>query len=385
APPPEPGPVFIALLLPLSGPSAALGEAQLAAAQLALFEIGSERLVLLPKDTGGAPEGAVRAVSEAVAEGASLILGPLFSTSVAAIAPLARAAGVNVVAFSSDRAVAGRGIFLMGFIPYQPVERVVTYAVAQGLTSFAALTPDTPYGREMVAELRRVAAATGAQVVEVAYYLPDDPDRSAVVRRLARYEERHAALMAMRRDLEAQDDELARRALEKLDTQDTLGEVPFNAVLLPDSGSRLRTVASYLPLFDVDLPEVRVVGTAEWEDPATLREPSLVGGWFAAPPRQARIRFEARFARVYGRQPPRLASLAYDAVALAGTLALMPEGPDFSVERLATPSGYSGVDGIFRFGPDGAAERGLAVFEVTAEGVKTVSPAPTTFEELGYY
>ncbi len=135
------GPVSVALLLPLSGPSAGLGAAMLDAAQMALFEIGAERLLLLPRDSGGTPEGARRAAADALADGAALILGPLFSGSVAAVSPLAKAAGVNVVAFSSDRRVAEPGIFIMGFLFDQQLGRVIRFAIERGLGRFAALAP----------------------------------------------------------------------------------------------------------------------------------------------------------------------------------------------------------------------------------------------------
>ena len=383
AQPPLPsGPVSVALLLPLSGPSADLGAALFDAAQLALFDIGAEQLVLLPKDTEGTADGAARAAAAAIAEGASLILGPLFSGSVATVTPIAIDAGVNVVAFSSDRKVARPGVFVMGFLPGQQVERVVEFASARGLGRFAALAPASSYGQTVVHELRRVTKAIGREFVDVVFYPSDARTASEVadiVRVFTDYDARRQVLIAQRQRLAERDDEVSRRALRRLEALDTLGEVHFDAVLLPEGGSRLLTVASLIPYYDVDPVRVRLLGTAQWESTALAEEPALIGGWFAAPPPEARADFEARFTAAYGRPPPRLATLAYDAVALAGALAQLPGGANFSAAMLTTEGGFRGLDGLFRFFPDGTNARGLAVLEVTGNGVVTVGEAPKNF------
>ncbi|MFQ5957948.1 MAG: penicillin-binding protein activator [Alphaproteobacteria bacterium] len=377
-----PGPVSVALLLPLSGPSADLAAAMLDAAQMALFDIGATEVVLLPKDTEGTPAGARRAADAALADGASLILGPLFSGSVAAVAPLAEAAGVTVVAFSSDRKVAGPGVFVMGFLPEQQVERVVTFAAEREFTRFAALAPASSYGQTVVRELRRVAVATTTDVVEVVFFPPDiqaASDVADIVRVFVNYDQRRQALLDQRALLEARDDEVSREALRRLETLDTLGEVDFDAVLVPEGGRRLLAVAPLLPFYDVVANEVKLLGTAQWESAVAEKEPSLFGGWFAAPPPEARTEFETRFTKIYGRAPPRIATLAYDAVALAGALTRASGEAGFDAGLLTDEGGFRGVDGLFRFAPDGSNERGLAVLEVTRKGLVTVSSAPKSF------
>ncbi|MFQ5785669.1 MAG: penicillin-binding protein activator [Alphaproteobacteria bacterium] len=377
-----PGPVSVALLLPLSGPSAALGRAMLDAAQLALFDVGVDKFVLLPKDTAGLPDGAARAAEAAIRDGASLILGPLFSGSVGAVVPLAEAAGIKVIAFSSDRNAARPGVYLMGFLPDQQVERVVGFARERGYGRFAALAPASHYGETVVRELRRVAQATGAELVDSVFYPADvraASDVSDIIRVFADFDARRQRLLAQRRALEARDDEVSREALRRLEGLDTLGDLAYDAVLLPEGGLRLLTVAPLLPYYDAGRDKVRLLGTAQWETAALDQEPALVGGWYAAPPPEARRGFESRFAELFGHAPPRLATLAYDAVALAGALARLPDGPDFSAETLTNAGGFRGLDGLFRFAPDGTNERGLAVLEVTARGVVTVSPAPRSF------
>jgi len=371
--------IRVAILLPLSGPHAALGNAMLHGAEMALFDLAEENFSLLPFDTSGTPTGARRAAKQALSEGVELILGPLYSASVAAVAPQARKKGVPVVAFSTDRSVAGNGVFLMGFLPRDGIERVVAFARSRGLLRFAALVPDTPYGRRATQALREAVARHGGKVVEVASFSPGSPDVSTVVRHFADYDRRHDNLEKQRQVLEERDDEVSRQALKRLEKLDTLGELPFDAVLLPAGGDRLRTVAPLLPFFDIDMPKVRLLGTTQWDDSTLGTEPALAGGWFAASPLHVRADFLKKFKETYDRYPPRLATLAYDAAALAAVLARSPGGPDFSVAALAAPNGFAGLDGIFRFKSNGVAERGLAVLEMRRSRPRVMSPAPDSF------
>ena len=373
--------VHVALLLPLSGPNAAIGRAMLDAAQMALFDIADEHFVLLPRDTEGTPEGASRAASAALADHAELILGPLLAGEVEAVKPLAHQAGISMVAFSTADQLAGAGTFLLSFPPRQSVNRVVAFAHERGATRFAALAPATPYGQLVIDALRNAASAVGASVVQTETYDPSATDFRPVVRRLANFDERRAALGRTRAQLQTAGDEASRQALQRLAGRETAGDLPFDAVILPDGGGQLKAVASLLPYYDIDPAKVHVLGTGLWDEPGLGTEPALIGGWFAAPPPAARGEFERRFRELYNQPPPRLATLGYDATALAAILGRKPRGAAFTPESLADPSGFAGVDGIFRFRPDGLVERGLAVLEIDRTGSKVVSPAPETFEQ----
>jgi len=220
----------------------------------------------------------------------------------------------------------------------------------------------------------------GADVDTIETYDPGAGDAAAVVRRIGDYERRHAALLAQRKALQGKDDEASKRALERLKSDTGVGEVGFDAIMLPEGGERLLALAPLLPYYDIDPAQVRLLGTGLWDDLRLGKEPALIGGWYAAPDPTQRADFEKRYATLYGAgSPPRIATLGYDATALAAALARPPNGPDFSAQRLTNPDGFTGLDGIFRFRADGLSERGLAVLEVQREGPKVVSPAPTSF------
>jgi ABC-type branched-subunit amino acid transport system substrate-binding protein len=372
--------VRVALLVPLSGPNAGLGQAMLNAAQLAVFNFADKRFELLVHDTKGSPEGASQAASAAIGDGASMILGPLLAASVRAVGPQARAANVPVVAFSSDRSVVGDGTYTMGFLPSAEIRRVVAYARSKGVKRFAALAPDNIYGETIISAFEAAVATNGGTLTRVQYFDPRTTDFTPAVRALADYETRREALLAQRRELKGRDDEVSRRALKRLERLQTIGDLPFDALLLADGGKRLLSIAALLPFYDIDPGKIRMLGTGQWDVPGLGAEPALVGGWFAAPSPMARADFINAYKEAYAAKPPRLATLAYDATALSAVLARGENGPDFSARAITVPSGFWGRDGIFRFLPSGIAERGLAVMRVGRRNPKVLSRAPETFQ-----
>ena len=369
----------VGLLLPLSGRYAAEGETLLRAAQLALFDAADEHFLLLPRDTEGTATGAERAALALLEEGVDLILGPLFSEGVSAVAGHARARNVTVVAFSTDRAAASEGVYLLGHTPRAQIRRVFAHAAAAGHREIALLVPDTRYGAAVLVEAWAAAEAAGLSPTRVRTYAPDASDAAEVVRALAEYDRRAQALKDERAALARQNDAAARQRLGRLATLDTLGALPFDALLLADGGARLRQVAPLLPYYDIDPEKIRLLGTGLWEDPVTLGEPALAGGWFAGPDTAARRHFESRYRRIFGEAPGAIATVAYDATALAAALARA--GAAFEPGAIGNRGGFLGADGLFRFDEEGIAERGLAIFEVASGGAtRIVSPAPSRFD-----
>lgn len=379
---PADGIARVAILLPLSGPDSAIGKAMLDAAQMAVFDIANDDFRLTPYDTGGTPEGARAAAEKALSAGARLILGPLFSTSVAEVSPLARDAGVNLIAFSNNRAVAAEGTYLVGMLPSEQVERVVGYAGAQGLRRFAALVPESPFGQQVAMDLRDVVARFGGVVTKIQTYPPGQRDLSQAVRDLGDFQAREAALKVRVAQLKRQRGARAQRELRELEKQETLGDVGYDAILLPQHGSTLKAIAALLPFYDIDTAKVQLLGMASWHEPGLGTEPPLVGAWYPAPQLEARLEFDKRFSDTYGYSAPLLATLAYDATALASLLARMEGGADFSSNAITSPSGFAGTGGIFRFLPDGQSQRRLAIMEVRPDRVRVLSPSLQSFRDL---
>ncbi len=338
------GKARIALLLPLTGRAAPIGQAMQQAAEMALFDSGSKDLALAAYDSGDTGDSAVQAYQRAQADGAALILGPLFGASATAIAPLRRTDRINIISFSNDESVAQAGLWVMGIAAPPQVRRVVDHSISAGIKRFAVFAPRTTYGDQMARTLESQVAIRGGTVVATELY-DDGADLGAASRRLAD----------------------AARGEGKL------------AILVPVAPPRVTTVLASLASAGVESKSVQLIGTGVWDVPGIGSESMLQGAWYAAPDPARRADFERKFVATYGRPPQRLATLAYDAVALAGQLARLKPGGDFSAEAITNPNGWSGVDGIFRFLPDGRIERTLAVIEIQGDRSVVVSPAPTSF------
>lgn len=327
----------VAVLVPLSGPNAPLGRSILNAANLALLDTGGERIRITSYDTSG---GAAAAANEALADGNGLILGPLLADDVRAVAPVAQRADVPVIAFSNDVSVAGNGVYIMGFNPGQSIDRVVAFARARETQRFGGLTPTSVYGQRSGEALTRSVEAAQRQLVGIETYGASAEIRAAATR--------------------------------------LHGQGRPDAVLIADSAS---VAALAAPILRQASPQPRILGTELWATDTNIgAQTALRGAWFAGPTDANFGQFRTRYRARYNVTPYRLASLGYDAVLLAVRIAAnWPVGRRFPARALIDPTGFSGVDGAFRFGRDGIAERALEIREIGAGTTTVVSPAPRGF------
>ena len=340
------GQVRIALILPLTaqGNAGLAAQSMKNAAEMALAEFKVSNVQLLVKDDGGSPQGAQGAAQQAISEGAEIIVGPLFAQSVSAVGQVARSRNIPVIAFSTDASVAARGVYLLSFLPETDVRRIVSYAASRGKRSFAALMPDNAYGTVVEAAFQQEVARHGGRVVVLEKY-PHDANRTAeAVRRVA-------------------------QAASQIDS-----------IFIPDSPDAVPQIAQALAANGVDLKRVQLLGTGLWGDDTRIASEKLLdGGWYPSPEQTGFRNFSGRYRARYGQDPVRTATLAYDAVALVAALVKTQGMQRFSEQVLTNPSGFAGVDGVFRFRPEGTNERGLAVLRVTPSGGQVISPAPKSF------
>jgi ABC-type branched-subunit amino acid transport system substrate-binding protein len=342
------GATQVAVLLPLSGPSATLGAAMLNAAQLALFELADDQFTLLPFDSKGTAEGAEAAARQAVAQHVDAIVGPLFAAEVRAASAAAAAAHVPLVTLSADRSVAGGGTYVMGFLPGPQAIAVSEFAAIAGKLRQAVLAPANDYGRAVVTELNNSTRLLGVTLGPIEYYDPAALDLVPVLKRL-----------------------LAARK----------GDDPgFDALLLPDDGARLRRVGEQWAAQGLDSQHVALMGTMLWDEAKLGDQPAFAGAWYAAAPAAGFIDFSRRYQAAFAAQPPRLASLAYDAAALTMVLA-RSAAHDFSPGILCNSQGFAGVDGLFRLKPDGTIERAYAIKQVMPGApAREIQPAANSFK-----
>jgi len=327
----------IALLVPLSGPNAGVGQSLANATQLALLDTRNERLRVTTYDTN---TGAAAAAQRAIADGNKLILGPLLAADVRAVMPVARGAGVPVISFSNDAGVAGNGAYLMGNLPTQSIGRVVDYAQSQGVTTFAGLVPNGLYGERASTAFLRAVEADGGKVVSLQVYGPGT--LAGAVSKLAQ-------------------------------------AGPYQALLVADNSAAASGVVAVVRRAGGG--GAHILGTDQWNlDAALTSKAPLNGAWFASVSDDLYRRYAVKYRARFGTSPFRLSSLGYDAVLLTIRIARdWPIGRPFPEERLRDRDGFAGLDGAFRFGRDGIAERALEVQEIRGGTTVVVSPAPSGF------
>ncbi|TAD71977.1 MAG: penicillin-binding protein activator [Sphingomonadales bacterium] len=329
----------IALLVPMSGDTAPVGQAIANATTMALLDTGADNLRITTYDTS---QGTQVAANKAIADGNKLILGPLTADAVPAVQAAARPAGVPVIAFANDSRAASPDVFVIGHLPEQSIRRSVQFARGRGATRFAVLVPEGDYGSRALSALESALRDYGGSLLRREGYARANTSIVSAAARL--------------------------RAAGGFDT-----------VLIADS-ARLGVDAAG-ELQRGQRTRVRILGTELWSGEAALvRTPALEGALFAAVSDQRYKRFADSYAARFGAQPYRVATLGYDAVLL--TLRVARDwrvGTPFPKGQLYDKGGFLGVDGAFRFGRDGVVERALEIREVKRGDVVPIDPAPTGF------
>ncbi|MDQ2764910.1 MAG: penicillin-binding protein activator [Pseudomonadota bacterium] len=366
----------VALVLPLSGPRADLGQILLQAAQLASQDHGSLALDVL--DTGGTSTGAATAAQAAVSHGDRLILGPLTSSETASVAPIARKSGIPVLAFTNDSSQSQPGIWPLGISPEQQVQRLVAAAQAQGKSHFAGLLPDSDFGRAMAGALSKATEAAGLPAPNIRMHSMGMASITATARDLSDYANRRGPIDAKvkaARALGTAEGRSEARELAKM----PIPPPSFDVLLLADTADALQEIAAILPYYDVDRSMVQIVGPALWSSPSS-GSAAVQGAWYAAPDSSTRSSLERDYAAKYGVPPSPLADLAYDSTSIAKVI-LGSGGRNPAI--LTQPGGFVGTDGWFALLPDGQVRRGLAVYKIERAGPELIDPAPQSAETPG--
>lgn len=339
------GPVRVAVILPLSGSASAIGQDMLKAAELAHKNITKAGVTLLIKDDGSTPDRARAAAQSALSEKAELIIGPLTSAQTRAVAEVASAAQKPVISFSTDTSVASPGVYLIGFLPQTETDQIISFAAAQGKKSIAALIPQNAYGDVAETALLESAARKGMRVQTVERYSNGQAYNAA------------------------------KKILPLVTGENPVVDVLF----IPDSGSSLSTINSALHSAQFNPSRVKILGTGVWSGAGILNFPSFQGAWYASPDGSGYRSYANAFRTQFGSEPIRLSSQTYDAVSLAIALTRTQGSQRFTESVLTSPSGFSGVDGVFRFLPNGQNNRSYSIFEIQNGSAKEIRKAPKSF------
>jgi ABC-type branched-subunit amino acid transport system substrate-binding protein len=342
---PSPTPIKVALLLPLSGSAKNLGASMLDVSYYALFNANESLVILSVFDSSDNVNTAKIAASEALKQGCKIIIGPMFADATDAIFPMLK--NVNLISFSNNASIAKKNIFLLGFNPEEQVTRVINYAVEKGnIKEFYALLPDNAYGKIIDETLKKSLLEKDISANKIEFYDEKNENLSQIIQNIVQ-------------TINSSNDPSVKKA-----------------VFIAEGGEKLVEIITKLQENGLNNDDIKLIGTGQWDDEATKNIKFLKGAWFASSLTDERKAFEQIFESKYNYKMPRIATLAYDAVALAVNLVSQK---DFSSTAITNPRGFMGIDGIFRFNSQGIAERGLSIIEIDNNTFKIIDPAPKAF------
>jgi len=337
----------VAVLLPLSGQHSALGNSMLQAAQMALFDARNDNFKIIPLDTQGTSQGTAAIMSDVIKARPQMVLGPVFAPAVrtakTALSAAPNTRATPMIAFSTDWTLAGGNTYLMGFMPFAQINTIADYTAAQNIKNFGIIAPLNKYGDIAAQAFSRKVTNNGGRITRELRFVAGTTDLSDQIKAFAE------------------------------------NPAPLDAVFIPVGGSLATTISSNLAYHGVTADKVQYLGTGLWDDTNIARERTLSGAIFAAPAPRARQDFENRYSALYGTSPIRIASVAYDATALAAVLAKQGGNAPYSTNALQNPNGFAGSDGAFRFTANNLVERNLAILKFTGGTITELAPAKSSF------
>lgn len=330
------GQLNVGVLLPLTGKASNIGLGMQNAMFMALDDLQSNRLTLKFYDTKSSKIGAEIAAEKAIDEGAQLILGPLMSEEVEGASSETLSANIPMVSFTTSPQVLQKGVYSIGLLNGEQVDRAVSYATSKGRRKMALLVPDTNSGLNIVKAAIMSTIAKDMTLDKVGFYSAENVDFSQLIKEMS-------------------------------------AQADFDTVMIADSGNRLKSLASMFAYNDIMYPDVLFMGTSAWDNTNLSKETILYHGVYPMVSKSYGTYFTDKYKETFGEQPKSVYSFAYDSVLLASVVA---GKNDENIENTLTQnSGFIGVNGFFKILPTGQSYHSLEMVEVSKEGPKVVSKA----------
>lgn len=322
------------------------------AARLAMADLSGVQIDLRVYNTQGSPEQAAAVATQAVAEGAAIILGPFFALEANAAGAAVAASGVNVLSFSNNPDVAGGNVYILGQTFDTTANRLASYAVRKGLDRIMIIHDPDAAGQIGKAAIQNAVTMAGGTVAAVGTY---EFSQNGIVQAVP-------GIVASAKSSGANAFFL---------TADNAGALPLLSQMLMENG--LNPASNQL------------IGLSRWDiPPATLELPGVQGAWFALPDPSTNQQFQTRFQTAYASAPPIYAGLAYDGIAAIGAIAKRGGAGAVTAAALTQPAGFVGVGGIFRLNNRGTTDRGLTIAQIQNNRLVVIDPAPTNFGGVGF-
>jgi|LauGreSBDMM110SN_4_FD.fasta_scaffold13300_3 ABC-type branched-subunit amino acid transport system substrate-binding protein len=362
--------IKVGLFLPFSGKNKELGWNLFNAATLSLFdndENNNIELVLI--DSGDSANEATKAFKEILNQEIKIVIGPVFSPLVEAIEKDVKENNIVVISLSNNQKLIGKttnksGIFLAGIMPENQIEKIVSYAVNQDKSSFSIIAPNNQYGLTITNLLKTISKKKDGTFITSELYDSNAQDFNKLAERVVK------SFRAPSHLAEGGGNK-PKAALKESD------RIYSKIIVIPESGKVLSKIVEAIKQQNPDEREFQIVGTSQWDDISTFNDPNLVGAWFSAPESQKFRIFEKSYYQTFNKYPPRISSIVYDSVAVIASLVekrkdMRIEVGDFTAYSIWPKNGFEGIDGLFRFLPNGLVQRNLAILEVKRDRFETI-------------
>lgn len=375
----------ISVLLPLSGPNSDIGKSISKSIEIAFLQHPDKNLSVTFFDLSGDKTQKQGVIMNALASNPDIIIGPIFAEDAALVRSM-KPTDLPVLSFTSDASAFGNGVMTMALIPAQSVEAIVKEMDKDKVQRTVIFAPNTASGKLMAGAAVLAANIYDVSISGLFYYDENNSDSiKQVAQSAAMYDARSSANtrareilsdILIKEKLTAAQKNSINTQLEKISKTDTLGNAPYDSVLFLGNSSDSKTVVSFLRYFDVAARDARFYGSALWDTPDLLNDFNMSGAKFAALPVMSED-FAKLYEQLAGVRPSRLDTFGFDAANLARGMVYSNKS---SAAYLLDPSGYAGLDGLFRLRPSGESERALQILELNGGGTLRVdNPAATDF------
>jgi branched-chain amino acid transport system substrate-binding protein len=360
-----PDKIKVAIFLPFSGVNKDLAQNIANSAVLSLFENDSfHKLELVFIDSKETAIEQQRAFQEIINNNIKLVIGPIYSNNIVNIENMVKEYGITMISLSNNVAMLGKvfnnggGIFVAGILPETQIEKIVNFSIGQNKLNFAVLAPNNQYGKLITEYLKKFTITRNANFITSEFYNNEkDIDRLA----------------------------------EKLVNAFSLAVIPKKnqiineedknypqIILIPESGKILSKAVAAINNKNIKELDLKIIGTNQWDDTLTLQDSNLFSNWFVAPEPKKFQDFEKKYQQMFNSSPKRIASIAYDSI-LAFSDIVGNKNEINANSLIAKSSGFDGIDGLFRFLPNGATQRNLAILQVGVNNFEVIEPASKKF------
>ena len=363
--------IKVGVMLPLSGEHSEIGNLILNAIEMAVFQTEENKLELHIKDTEAKSDKAKKVLSELIDEGVKVVIGPLFSKSLAAIQSEVTSNNINIFALTNNINLRNKGIWIFGVDPQAQTEKVLQYALEKGSKNIAALLPQNAYGLLLFDTITSFTQANLMKIEKIEFYNFSVESQRKTAQKISEGFEDYKLYLDK---IKEQDNE------EEKGNEVLFMEKPFDSVFIAAAGQNLTVLSSQLQYNNVDPKIVQYLGISSWEDSSILNEPALEGGVFVTTSEMYQKKIKLIYKNSFNKEMPKIAMIAYDIVALLGSLNNL--GSNFNIYDLVNDEGYIGLRGLFRLKKNGVVERAFQLKKIKNKKFTILKKANSQFSGL---